>query len=157
MSKKVNKILGLINEAHKEKRTELSSKLVELSVSGLTSDLNAVSKTMQKFEVLTKQSKQKVQDLISESKELLKEVQARSSDINQALSKLDKIQDEAYDQALEYEDIAMKMQAVDLDFKEPMTLAQEALEINQQALRMADSFADLQSDLDSVLSKLKSL
>lgn len=41
MSKKVNKILGLINEAHKEKRTELSSQRIELGIKEAIAELRS--------------------------------------------------------------------------------------------------------------------
>lgn len=159
MSKKVNQILGKFNVAKETGKTELKSKSekVDLNLGRIQSEYQQASKTFQLLEVQTKQSQQKVQDLIADADEIKKEVQARKSKLQKALAEMEDIGGRAYDEALKYEELAEKMMEMDMDSKEPQRKANEAMEINQDSLRRRDELEEIEQDLSQILSNIKSI
>jgi methyl-accepting chemotaxis protein len=154
---KINNILSKIKTAKENQKTELASKEVSLSLTGVKSDYSAIGKKADKIDEDIKEISKRSLKLVSELKELANEMNNLKVDGLKVMQDLSRISNESEDKALDYEDIASRMQEADLDYKQPMALAEEAMEIMQEALQVRDYIGGKIDDIDKTLSNIKSI
>lgn len=154
---KINTILGKIKKAKENQKTDLASMQVELSLVGIKSEYSTAGKQADKIDEAIQEASKRSLKLVSELKELAKEMNGLKTDGLKVMNELSKISNESEDKALDYEDIAQRMMDADLDFKQPQMLAEEAMEIFQEALQVRDYIGGQLDDIDKSLSKIKSL